>query len=391
MMTRRWLPTPRDCGHGTCGVPDFAETPLLRRAAHGAVVAAITLTSVSRVVGDATLLNNVSLHVAQGEIVVLVGPSGAGKTSLIRAVAGLDKISTGAVFFDEEDVTEVAVARRDVGMVFQSNTLFPTHSVRRNISFPLKIRSMRRDIINTRVTAEARSLGIEPMLDQWPSELSAGHAQLAQIARAMVRVPRVLLLDEPMAHLDVPNRVRLRRELRELQHGYGVPTIYATNDPVEAVFMADRMVALHEGSVQQIGEPGELYAAPANVHIAWLTGPMSFLDASVEDADQGFWLVGDGFRIRAWPPKLGHYLNEPVRVGIRPESLRLNPDSRLRATVESRSFETGTPVTRVRLAWIHRFGSCRGFVRLRLCRWSVGGAVRVSFGAVIGSGGARLG
>lgn len=312
-------------------------------------MAAITLTSVSRVVGDATLLNDVSLHVAQGELVVLVGPSGAGKTSLIRAVAGLDRISTGAVFFDEEDVTEVEVAKRDVGIVFQSNTLFPTHNVRRNISFPLRIRSIRRDIINTRVTAEARSLGIEHLLDRWPRELSAGHAQLAQIGRAMVRVPRVLLLDEPMAHLDAPNRVRLRREIRELQRGYGVTTIYATNDPAEAVFMADRMVALQDGSIQQIGEPEELYAAPANVHIARLTGPVSFLDASLERAAEGFWLVGDGFRVRAWPPKLGQYVGERVRVGIRPESLRLLPESRLRATVDSTSFETGTPVTLIRL------------------------------------------
>jgi ABC-type sugar transport system ATPase subunit len=152
-----------------------------------------------------------------------------------------------------------------------------------------------------------------------------------------------------MAHLDAPNRVRLRRELRELQRGYGVTTIYATNDPAEAVFMADRMVALENGSIQQIGEPGELYTAPANVHIAWLTGPVSFLDAAVEPAGQGFWLVGDGFRIRAWPPKLADFINERVRVGIRPESLRLLPESRLRATIDSTSFETGTPVTRVRI------------------------------------------
>ncbi len=312
-------------------------------------MASITLTSVSRAVGDTTVLSNVSLHVAQGELVVLVGPSGAGKTSLIRAIAGLDKISAGSVFFDDEDVTEVPVAQRDVGMVFESNTLFPTHRVRRNVGFPLRIRSMRRDIINTRVTAEARSLGIEDMLDRWPRELSAGHAQLAQIARAMVRVPRLLLMDEPMAHLDAPNRVRLRRELRELQRGYGVTTVYATNDPAEAVYMADRMVAMEGGAILQIGEPGELYAAPATTHIAWLTGPVSFLHAAVEAAAEGYWLVGDGFRIRAWPPVLGRHVNETVRVGIRPESMRLQPDSRLRATVDSMSFESGTPVTRVRV------------------------------------------
>lgn len=278
---------------------------------------------------------------------VIVGPSGSGKTSLIRAVAGLDVIDSGSVLFDDEDVTKVAVAERDVGIVFQENTLFPTHTARGNVGFPLRIRSMRRDEIKNRVEAEARSLRIETVLERWPKQLSAGHAQLVQLARAMVRVPRVLLLDEPMAYLDMPTRRRLRQELRELQRGYGVTTIYATNDPAEAMYMGDRITALENGRVRQVGHPHDLYKAPATPHIAWLTGPVGFLDATVEADGDGSWLVGAGFRIRAWAPELHRHMK--VRVGIRPESIKVSPESRLRATVQAKSFESGAPVSRLQI------------------------------------------
>ncbi len=313
-------------------------------------MATVTLDSVSRSAEDGTrILSEISLHVAEGELMVLVGPSGAGKTSIIRAVAGLDPISSGAVMFDQEDVTKVKVSQRDVGIVFQSHALFPTHTARDNVGFPLRIRSIRRDLIRKRVDAEARALRIEHVLDRWPNQLAAGHQQLVQIARAMVRVPNVLLLDEPMAHLDLPTRSRLRRDLKELQRGYGVTTIYATNDPAEAMFMADRLAAIEKGRLQQVGTPAELYAAPADAHIAWLTGPISFLDAIVERETEGYWLRGDGFRIRAWSPELSGHVEARVRLGVRPDGLRVAPESAVRVVVESPSFESGKPVTRVRL------------------------------------------
>lgn len=313
----------------------------------GHTVATITLSSVSRTVGETTLLDDVSLRIDEGELMVIVGPSGSGKTSLIRAVAGLDAIDSGSVLFDDEDVTKVAVAERDVGIVFQENTLFPTHTARGNVGFPLRIRSMRRDEIKNRVEAEARSLRIETVLERWPKQLSAGHAQLVQLARAMVRVPRVLLLDEPMANLDMPTRRRLRQELRELQRGYGVTTIYATNDPAEAMYMGDRIAALENARVRQIGRPEDMYKTPATRHIAWLTGPIGFLDATVEGDADGSWLVGDGFRIRAWAPELRRHTS--VRIGIRPESIHLDPESRIRGLVQSKSFESGAPVSRLQI------------------------------------------
>ena len=197
-------------------------------------MATITLTDVSRSADDGTrILTGLSLSIADGELVVIVGPSGSGKTSIIRAIAGLDSIDGGSVHFDMEDMTGVEVQARDVGIVFQSNALFPTHTARANVGFPLKVRSLNAATIKKRVDAEARALGIEQIMDRWPKQLSAGHQQLVQIARALVRVPNVLLLDEPMANLDQPTRKRLRQDLKDLQRGYGVTTVYATNDPVE--------------------------------------------------------------------------------------------------------------------------------------------------------------
>ena len=311
------------------------------------VVSAITLSSVIRRVEGTRILDDVSLHVRDGELLVLIGPSGSGKTSLIRVIAGLDEISSGDVLFDDEVFTHVKVAERDVGLVFQSHALFPRHTARENVGFPLRVRSMSRSDMHKRVVAEARALGIEHILDRWPNQLSAGHQQLVQIARSMVRVPRVLLLDEPMANVDQPTRKRLRQDLRELQRGYGVTTVYATNDPVEAMFMADRIAALDSGRLRQVGTPGELYARPANTHIAWLTGAISLLPVAVERDSSGYWLGADGLRIRSWAEALAAHVGGRVQLGVRPEGVRLLESSPLRATVAGLSFESGTTVTRV--------------------------------------------
>ena len=295
------------------------------------------------------ILDDVSLDVAQGELLVLVGPSGSGKTSVIRAVAGIEEISSGRVLFDDVDVTEVPVGERDVGMVFQSAALFPTHSVRSNISFPLRIRKFKEPTVRKRVDAEARALGLTEMIERWPQHLSAGHQQLVQIARAMVRVPQVLLLDEPLAHVDPPTRHRLRADLRQLQRGYGVTTLMATNDPGEAMAMADRIVAIENGRIQQVGPPNELYAAPADTHIAWLTGPISFIDATVQPDTQGFWLADGNFRLRAWAPALSNHVGGKVRIGLRPEGVRLVPSSTTRALVVGSSFDSGRSVTKVEI------------------------------------------
>lgn len=306
------------------------------------------LESVTVVAADQTrLLDDVSVEAAQGELLVVIGPSGSGKTSVIRVVAGFERVDSGRVLFDEVDFTDMPVGERDVGMVFQSAALFPTQTARGNISFPLRIRKIKEPTVRERVEAEARALGLTEYMERWPQQLSAGHQQLVQIARAMVRVPKVLLLDEPLAHVDPPTRHRLRADLLQLQRGYGVTTILATNDPEEAMVMADRIVAIDHGQIQQVGRPQELYAAPADTHIAWLTGPISLLDVTVEADTEGFWLTDGSLRLRAWAPELGNYLGLSVRVGLRPESVRVVPESPTRAVVMGNSFDSGHSVTRV--------------------------------------------
>jgi multiple sugar transport system ATP-binding protein len=311
-------------------------------------VSAVKLESVVLVASDQTrVLDDVSLEVAQGELVVVVGPSGSGKTSVIRVVAGFDQINSGRVLFDGVDVTELPVGERDIGMVFQAAALFPNHTARGNIGFPLRIRKVKEPTVRQLVEAEARALGITEIIERWPHQLSAGHQQLVQIARAIVRLPNVLLLDEPLAHVDPPTRHRLRADLRQLQRSYGVTTILATNDPEEAMVMADRIVAIESGRIQQVGPPEELYAAPADTHIAWLTGPISLIDMTVEPDAQGFWLTAGDFRLRGWAPELASHVGDQLRVGLRPEGVRAVPDSSTRGLVVGNSFDSGHSVTKV--------------------------------------------
>lgn len=295
------------------------------------------------------ILRNVNLDVPEGELMVIVGTSGAGKSSVIRAIAGLEQVTSGSVRFDGVDMAREPTAQRDVGMVFQGSALFPNQTARDNISFSLRIRRIKKPTIRQRVEAEARALGITKIIEQWPRELSAGHQQLVQIARAMVRVPKVLLLDEPLAHVDLPTRNRLRADLKELQRGYGLTTILATNDADEAMAMADTMSVIDRGSIVQVGPPNELYARPADTNIASLTGRVRFVEARVESETEGFWLVGDGYRIRAWSPELSGFIGRQVTLGVRPEHVHPRANSPINAVVEKQSFESGSPSTIVRL------------------------------------------
>ena len=220
-------------------------------------------------------LQGVDLAVLDGEMMAVVGRSGAGKTTLLRAIAGLDQVTGGAVLMDGVDVTASEPGERDVAMVFQFPHLLPHRNVGRNVAFPLEVRHQTLEEIRARVGAEARALHIESLLERSPRDLAAGEAQLVQIARALVRVPRVLLLDEPLARLDARVRERMRRELRMLQQGYGVTTIFTTNDPTEAMAMSDRLVVLDAGRVEQVGTPIDVYREPVSLLAAQLTGPLT--------------------------------------------------------------------------------------------------------------------
>jgi ABC-type sugar transport system ATPase subunit len=292
--------------------------------------------------GGSTLLDGIDLSVADGERVGVVGPSGAGKTTLLRVVAGLELPDAGSIVLGGHDVTRLAPAVRDVAMVFQQPVLIPRRNVRRNVGFPLEVRGRPREEIRARVDAETRALHIEDLAQRSARELSAGEAQLVQIARAMVRVPKVLLLDEPLARLDAAVRQRLRRELRELQQGYGTTTVLTTNDPVEAMTMPDRLVVLERGRIVQHGVPREVYDRPVDLSAAASTGDISTMGVAVVAAAQGYWLEHRRFRLRAWRPSLAGLVGTRVVLGVRPSAVVADDAGPVPATVLFAPPLTGT-------------------------------------------------
>jgi ABC-type sugar transport system ATPase subunit len=228
-------------------------------------MASVEFDSVTIAVNGTIVLSDVSLDIADGEFVGVIGASGSGKTTLIRTIAGFTDVVRGRVLLDGLDVAGTKTADRDLGMVFQEPVMFPTRNVRRNVSFPLEIRRQEREEIRDRVDAEARAMHLEHLLTRRPDELSRGETQLVEIARAMVRTPRVLLLDEPLASLDAARQAQMRTELAVLQSGYGVTTIMATNDPVDAMTMPSRLVVIHRGNIVQVGHPDVVHRRPSTL------------------------------------------------------------------------------------------------------------------------------
>ena len=290
----------------------------------------------------ATLLDDVSLTVADGELIGVIGASGAGKTTLLRTIAGLEPLAGGTIRIDGEDVSDATPADRNVSMVFQTPALLPNRDVLGNIEFPLEIRHQEAEEIATRVAAESRALHIEALLARLPRGLSAGEAQLVQVARALVRLPSLLLLDEPLARLDPTLAQHMRLELRSLQQGYGVTTFLTTNDPVEAMAMPDRLVVIDSGHVAQVGEPIEVYERPASLTAAACTGYVSTLMARVEADGDGFWLVHPSFRHRAWQASLGDCIGALVAMAVRPTWMHLGGDGSIPATVTEASPGSGS-------------------------------------------------
>ncbi len=250
-------------------------------------MASILLDGVTVERSGVAVIRALTLAIEDREFFVLIGPSGSGKTSVLRAVAGLDVPVSGDVLFDGDVVTRVDPAKRDVAMVFQDNTLMPFKSVRENVSFPLEMHHVERSEIERRVLAQSRVMAIDRFLDRMPERLAAGHQQLVQAARSLVRRPSVFLLDEPLARLDSANRRIMRSEIFLLQRGYSVTTLYATNDQEEAMVLADRIAVIDKGLLRQVGTPGEIYRKPADVFVAGFIGspPMAFLPGNVSGSE----------------------------------------------------------------------------------------------------------
>mgnify|MGYP001197133597 CR=1 FL=1 len=242
----------------------------------------ITLKDVNKSFGDVTIIPKLSLQIDEGEFVVFVGPSGCGKSTLLRLIAGLEDVTSGEITIDGRDATDLPPAKRRLSMVFQSYALYPHMSVRGNIAFPLKMAGEDKAVIEKKVAEAARVLNLTSYLDRKPRQLSGGQRQRVAIGRAIVRQPTAFLFDEPLSNLDAALRVNMRLEISELHQQLKTTMIYVTHDQVEAMTMADKIVVLNAGHIEQVGSPLELYRNPKNRFVAGFIGSpkMNFVEGA---------------------------------------------------------------------------------------------------------------
>ncbi|TGQ04917.1 MULTISPECIES: ABC transporter ATP-binding protein [unclassified Mesorhizobium] len=284
-------------------------------------MAQLSIRSVSKSYGAVQVLDDVSVEVEEGSFVVLLGPSGCGKSTLLHAVAGLNPIDSGTIVIGDRNVTNLPARDRDVAMVFQSYALYPTMTVAQNIAFPLKMRGLDRRTSDEKVAGVARLLQIEPLLARLPRELSGGQRQRVAIGRALVRDPRLFLFDEPLSNLDAALRTELRAEIKRLHQSIRRTMVYVTHDQTEALTLADKIVVLKAGRIEQTGTPLSLYDDPDNAFVAGFIGTprMNFLKAVV--VDDGKALTTGEARVDISHLKTKLENGKTVTLGIRPEHL----------------------------------------------------------------------
>lgn len=298
-------------------------------------MAEVTLEDVKKVYGeDVVAVQDMNLDIEDGEFIVFVGPSGCGKSTALRMIAGLEDISSGKVFIGDVVVNDLPPRDRDIAMVFQNYALYPHMNVRENMGFALKLRKMDKGEIDRRVNEAAKVLSIEHFLDRKPKALSGGQRQRVALGRAIVREPKAFLMDEPLSNLDAKLRVQMRTEIGRLHNRIGVTTIYVTHDQTEAMTMADRIVVLKDGIVQQVDSPQKMYENPNNVFVAGFIGSpaMNFLKARLERENGGYVMVVGGTRIplsreaagqseERRGSDIGEYVDKDLVLGIRPEHI----------------------------------------------------------------------
>jgi multiple sugar transport system ATP-binding protein len=301
----------------------------------------VRLECVTKSFAETVILQGVDLRVEDREFVVIVGPSGCGKTTLLRLIAGLETITAGDLWIDGVRVNDVAPARRGLALVFQSYALYPHMTVEENMAFSLKLAGVPKAERRKKVEEAARILHLQAFLDRKPKELSGGQRQRVAIGRAIVRHPKVFLFDEPLSNLDAELRVRTRLELMKLHKQLQATIIYVTHDQTEAMTMADRIVVMHGGAIEQIGSPLEVYLHPANRFVAGFVGSpkMNFLSATVVELQPGQAMIrlknGYNFEFPFQPEGTGRTLKmgDTVEFGIRPEHISLEQASGVRVRV----------------------------------------------------------
>ncbi|TFL16506.1 ABC transporter ATP-binding protein [Jannaschia formosa] len=289
-------------------------------------MANVTIRGLRKSYGATQVIHGLDIDILDGEFVVLVGPSGCGKSTLLRMIAGLEGISGGTISIGDRVVNNLAPARRDIAMVFQNYALYPHKTVRANMAFSLRMKRMAKAEIAERVDRAASILGLTEYLDRYPRALSGGQRQRVAMGRAIVRDPQVFLFDEPLSNLDAKLRVQMRAEIRELHQRLATTTVYVTHDQIEAMTMADKIVVLQGGRIEQIGSPLDLYDRPANAFVAGFIGSPSMNLIPAMGTGEGA-RIGD--TVLAVP---GLAANRAVTLGMRPEDLTLS-EAGLRATV----------------------------------------------------------
>ncbi|MFO7815462.1 MAG: sn-glycerol-3-phosphate ABC transporter ATP-binding protein UgpC [Halanaerobiales bacterium] len=290
-------------------------------------MSSVTFEDVTKRFGDVVAAKDQNLKVKDKEFLVLVGPSGCGKSTDLRMIAGLEEITEGEIKIGDRVVNDVPPKDRDIAMVFQNYALYPHMDVYDNMAFGLKLRKFPKEEIERRVNDAAEILSIEPLLDRKPKQLSGGQRQRVALGRAIVREPKVFLMDEPLSNLDAKLRVQMRTELSKLHDRLQTTVIYVTHDQTEAMTMGDRIVVLKDGYIQQVDSPLELYNHPVNMFVAGFIGSpaMNFMDAKIERNGDDYYTEGFGaFRIKVpdkFKEELKDYEDKRVVFGIRPEDL----------------------------------------------------------------------
>ncbi len=291
------------------------------------MMATVSLSRVVKRYDETEAVCGIDLEIADGEFVVLVGPSGCGKTTTLRMIAGLEEITSGEILIDGRVVNAEPPRDRNIAMVFQNYALYPHMTVRQNMSFGLRLRRMARDEIERRVVATARILKIEELLDRRPRQLSGGQRQRVAMGRAIVREPDVYLFDEPLSNLDAKLRAKMRTEIKRIHQQMRTTTVYVTHDQVEAMTLADRVVVMNNGDIEQIGPPNELYHAPATQFVAGFIGSpsMNFLPCRLVERNSGLHVeLAEGLSLRVPEDRVTRYrpfANREAVFGLRPEHL----------------------------------------------------------------------
>jgi len=298
-------------------------------------MARLTIKNLGKKFDSKEILKNIDLVIDEGELVVLLGPSGCGKSTLLRCIAGLEKPDEGSIFIDDELINDKEPRHRNVAMVFQYYALYPHMTVRQNMSLGLEhTTELSKTDIKKRVEEMANLLKISKFLDRKPAQLSGGEAQRVAIGRALVRKPRIFLLDEPLSAVDAKLRRELRIEVKRLQRKIGVTTIFVTHDQEEAMAIGDKLIIMYEGWIHQVGKPEEIYNNPRNKFVAGFVGkpPMNFLDLEIKNKDQKYYLESETFSYeiskRFYDSYLSKYKKKRLTIGVRPSDIKIIPKPR---------------------------------------------------------------